>query len=146
MDEVIWTHSFCFATQRLNIILFSKEWHSFLSRGIRPKIRSMLLSANRHTFFARSLFCLCFHIYPVRRLNKISITTKSSLHHFMYAFKDIVSWYLIWLPDLRPPISALTALTTLKSFKKALHWLWLLEWLELLSMCDPRNGDKGGGL
>lgn len=85
---------------------------------------------------------MCPYLAHVRRLNNISKTIKSSLHNFMYVFKDNLGWYLIWLPDLRPPISALTTLTTLKTFKVALHWLWLLEWLELLPTSDLRDGDK----
>ena len=134
------THSFCF---RLNIILFSREWHSFLRGEFNLKFR-VCRSRPADSYFA-SLFCLYPYLAPAKRLNNISKTIKSSPPHLMHAIKDILSWYLIWLPDLRPPISALTTLTTLKTFKVALHWLWLPEWLELLASCDPRDGDKRGG-
>lgn len=39
MEKAIWTHSFCFATQRLNIMLFDKDWHSFLRGEFSLKFR-----------------------------------------------------------------------------------------------------------
>lgn len=103
------THSFCFTAGRLNIILFSEEWHSFHRREFNLKFR-LCHSQPTESYFAR-LFCLWIRIKP-KQGDEITFLKLSS-HHFTISCMPLKIfpadiWFATWFKTTHQHFSNIT--------------------------------------
>lgn len=81
------------------------------------------------------MFCLCVHIYPLRRTDNISMTAKSPSHiRYYQLIFNLASWF--------KSHQHFSSINNTKDLQSGFALIVAAEWLDLLSTCGPRNGDK----